>query len=108
MKLETRIYGWLLRAYPKEFRLDFETEMLQVFRVQLEVAKLERQVFSFWLHTLKDTLFSIIREHTQKRRFAKKQGLLKFGVSLVLETRVLRICLCVTKNCYFKTKHDLT
>ena len=61
-------YKLLLRAYPKDFRLEFETELLQVFRLQHHQAKLENRIFAFWFRTLNDTLSSIIREHSQKRR----------------------------------------
>ena len=61
-------YKLLLRVYPKDFRLEFETEMLQVFRIQLERAQLEKRVFSFWFCTFKDTFVSAVRERIQKRR----------------------------------------
>jgi hypothetical protein len=34
MKLELWVYKLLLQAYPKDFKLEFETEMLQVFKLQ--------------------------------------------------------------------------
>ena len=62
MKLETRIYGWLLRVYPKDFRQNFETEMLQVFRLSHENAQLERWTLMFWVVTVFDCLSSATRE----------------------------------------------
>jgi Clp amino terminal domain, pathogenicity island component len=61
-------YKFLLRAYPKDFRLEFESEMLQVFRLQHKAAKLERRMLSFWFCTVKDIVFGAIREHIQKQR----------------------------------------
>jgi hypothetical protein len=68
MKLEIRIYGWLLKAYPTSFRLEFETEMLQVFKLQNMQARLEKRLLSFWFSVVKDIFLSAIREHTRKRR----------------------------------------
>ncbi len=61
-------YRFLLRAYPKDFRLEFETEMLQVFKPQLEDAKLEKRIFSFWFRTVTDTFISAFREHQKKKK----------------------------------------
>ena len=55
-------YKFLLRAYPKEFRLEFEAEMLQVFRIQLEHAQLEKRAFLFWVSTVFDCLRGAARE----------------------------------------------
>jgi Clp amino terminal domain, pathogenicity island component len=68
MKLELWIYRLLLQAYPKDFRLDFGEEMLQVFRLEHKAAKLEKRMLSFWFCTVKDIVFGAIREHIQKQR----------------------------------------
>ncbi len=62
MKLETRIYGWLLKAYPKAFRLEFETEMLQVFRLEIKNVQLEKRALLFWIATVFDCLRGVARE----------------------------------------------
>jgi hypothetical protein len=67
MKLEIRIYGWLLKAYPTSFRLEFETEMLQVFKLQNMQARLEKRLLSFWLSTVFDWISSVAHQ-----RFLRK------------------------------------
>ena len=67
MKLETRIYGWLLRVYPKDFRLEFGQEMAQVFRLDLEKAKLEKRTLMFWISTVFDCLYGATREWLFRR-----------------------------------------
>ena len=62
MKLETHIYGWLLQAYPKDFRLEFSQELQQVFRLELENAHLERKTLMFWISTVFDCLSNATRE----------------------------------------------
>ncbi len=42
MKLELWVYKLMLQAYPKDFRLEFGHEMLQVFKLQFEAAKLAK------------------------------------------------------------------
>lgn len=61
-------YKFLLRVYPKDFRLEFETEMLQVFRLEHKAAKLERRIISFWFCTVMDTFSSVLREHQKRRK----------------------------------------
>ena len=67
MKLELWVYRLLLQAYPKDFRLEFENEMLQVFRSQLKDAKLEKKLPAFWLKTVFDCIFSAVHQ-----RFSRK------------------------------------
>ena len=67
MKLETHIYGWLLQAYPKDFRLEFGQELQQVFRLELKNAHLERKTLMFWISTVFDCLLGAARE-----RFSRK------------------------------------
>lgn len=62
MKLELWVYKMLLQAYPKDFRLEFETEMLQVFRLQIEDAKLEQRTLMFWVSVLMDCVCNATRE----------------------------------------------
>ncbi len=62
-----RIYRWLLRAYPADFRSEYSAEMAQVFR---ERCRAERQrgalrLIEFWLHTLFDLLVTARVEHAE-------------------------------------------
>jgi hypothetical protein len=62
MKLELWVYKWLLQAYPKEFRLEFGHEMLQVFKLELKHAKLERRTLMFWVSAFIDCVWGGTRE----------------------------------------------
>lgn len=67
MKLELWAYKILLQAYPKDFRLKFGHEMLQIFHLQLEDAKLERRTLMFWVSALMDCIFGATREQFFRR-----------------------------------------
>jgi hypothetical protein len=67
MKLELWIYRLMLQAYPKDFRLDFGHEMLQVFKLELKHAKLERRTLMFWVSALADCVFGATREQFFRR-----------------------------------------
>jgi hypothetical protein len=62
MKLELWVYRLLLQAYPKDFRLEFKHEMLQVFRLEFENAKLEKRTLMFWVSVLMDCFCGATRE----------------------------------------------
>lgn len=83
MKLELWVYKLLLQAYPKDFRLEFGHEMLQVFRLQFEDAKLEKRILTFWFRTVKDIFLSAFRERTQKQRKSNMVIRYDFGAQLV-------------------------
>lgn len=66
MKIVYRIYGWLLFAYPPEFRRRFGGEMRQVFRdccrgYCSEGAR-TRKLAGFWLRTLLDLILTAAEE----------------------------------------------
>ncbi len=67
MKLELWVYRLMLQAYPKDFRLEFGHEMLQVFKLKLKHAKLEKQLPAFWLNTVFDCILSAVHQ-----RFLRK------------------------------------
>lgn len=62
MKLEHWFYKLLLRAYPKDFRLEFGHEMMQIFQLELRDAKLERRTLMFWISAFVDCLCGATRE----------------------------------------------
>ncbi len=82
MKLELWVYKLMLQAYPKDFKLEFGNEMLQVFKPQLEDAKLEKRMISFWLYTVKDILLGAFCEHTQRQRKSNMVIRYDFGARL--------------------------
>jgi hypothetical protein len=62
MNLSTRVYGLLLLAYPPEFRREFGSQMLQVFRDSYRAEALNGSVPSFWLRTLIDLVSTAAKE----------------------------------------------
>ena len=66
MKISYRIYGWLLFAYPPEFRLRFGSEMLQVFRDCCREEARTRTLPGFWLRTLLDLILTAAKERTDR------------------------------------------
>jgi len=62
MNLSTRVYGFLLLAYPAEFRREFGSEMLQVFRDSYRAEARNGSVPSFWWRTLLDLVSTAAKE----------------------------------------------
>lgn len=68
MKLRTRIFRFLLRAYPKDFRIDYGTQLEQVFRQDYEDEARHGRVAGIarlWWETIVDILRTAPREHLQ-------------------------------------------
>jgi putative ABC transport system permease protein len=68
MKLRTRIFRFLLRAYPKDFRLDYGKQLEQVFRRDYEDEARQRGVAGtarLWWETTVDIFRTAPREHLQ-------------------------------------------
>jgi hypothetical protein len=63
MNISSRLYGLLLLAYPQEFRREFGTQMLQVFRDGYRAEARSGSVPSFWLRTLLDLVLTAVKEH---------------------------------------------
>ena len=63
MKISYRIYGWLLFAYPPEFRRRFGGEMLQTFRDCCRDEARRRTLAGLWLRTLLDLILTAAKEH---------------------------------------------
>ena len=66
MKISYRIYGWLLLAYPPEFRRRFGDEMLQVFRDCSRDEARTRTLAVFWLRTVLDLILTAAKERTDR------------------------------------------
>ena len=66
-----RLYRFLLKAYPAEFRREFEEKLVQLFLDQHRDATgggSRSAPLGFWVHTLKDTTRSVGREHLEQLR----------------------------------------
>jgi predicted permease len=72
MKTSERIYRWLLRLYPRDFREEYGHEMSLLFRDRATGG-----VFRLWLQVLGDLMFHAPREHwnatKQDLRYAFRQ-----------------------------------
>jgi len=65
-----RVYRSLLVAYPKKFREQYETQMIQVFRDSFREAYQDHGVpgvIDLWLHTLFDLVFTALNERISER-----------------------------------------
>ena len=65
MNLSIRLYGWLLFAYPPEFRRVFGDQMLQVFRDSYRAEARNGSLPSFWLRTLVDLVLTVAKERKE-------------------------------------------
>ena len=63
MNVSIRLYGWLLLAYPREFRQAFGDQMVQVFRDCYRSEAMRGSVPNFWLRTLLDLVLTAAKEH---------------------------------------------
>lgn len=72
MKISERLYRWLLRFYPREFRDEYGDEMSLVFRDRTAEGRIR-----LWLQVLGDVIFHAPQEHwsttKQDLRFAFRQ-----------------------------------
>lgn len=62
MNVSLRLYGWLLLAYPPEFRRTFGDQMLQVFRDCYRAEASSGSLASFWWRTLLDLVLTAAKE----------------------------------------------
>ena len=72
MNISSRLYAWLLLAYPAEFRRRFGSEMLQVFRDCYRAESRAGSVSIFWFRTLSDLAFTAAKERADS---SAKKGL---------------------------------
>jgi hypothetical protein len=66
-----RVYRWLLRLYPAEFRARFSDEMVQLFSDQFRDARARGApagAARTWLRTLRDLVVTAASEHARKDR----------------------------------------
>jgi hypothetical protein len=64
LNISYRFYGWLLLAYPPEFRQDFGDQMLQVFRDCYRAEASNGSLTRFWLRMLLDLILTAAKERT--------------------------------------------
>lgn len=62
LNISSRLYGWLILAYPLEFRREFGNEMLQVFRDSYRAAARGGSLPGFWFRTLWDLVVTAAKE----------------------------------------------
>jgi len=68
MNISCKLYGFLLLAYPPEFRQRFGSEMLQVFRDCYPREISRRSLPGFWLWTLFDLVVTAAQERANRWR----------------------------------------
>ena len=66
LNISAKLYGWLLFAYPPDFRNEFGGEMRQVFRDCYRAEARRGSLPSFWLRTLFDLVITAAKERTDK------------------------------------------
>lgn len=66
LNISTRLYGWLLLAYPPHFRRQFGGEMRQTFRDCSYFEANRGTLARFWLRTLVDLVVTAARERSDK------------------------------------------
>lgn len=74
LQTSEKIFQWLIRLYPRDFRLQFGGEMLQTFRDRSreEVrARSGRGLTRFWAETLLDFAVTAPVEHLERRNFVR-------------------------------------
>ena len=76
MNMAYRIYGWLLFAYPPEFRRRFGREMLLVFRDCYREEARRRTRAGFYLRTLLDLILTAARERSDRTDRLGREGVL--------------------------------
>lgn len=82
VKFSVRVYQALLLAYPERFKREFGSQMVQAFRdgcVQSIRNKAIGGMIYFWMLTMLDFLFSVIKEHSQKDAEMTRSNLINFS-----------------------------
>jgi hypothetical protein len=71
-----RLYRWLIRLYPGEFRSEYGSEMVQTFRDRYreELGQGVMGVFGLWRHTLFDLVTTAPLEHIKRRQRMNAPG----------------------------------
>ena len=76
MNISCKLYGFLLLAYPPEFRQRFAREMVQVFRDSYRLETGRRSLPGFWLWTLFDLVVSAAKERSRKEDMLMNRNVL--------------------------------
>ena len=76
MNISCKLYGFLLLAYPPEFRNEFGGQMVQVFRDCYRAETRRRSLLGFWLWTLFDLIVSAAKERSRKENSIMNRNLL--------------------------------
>src|SRR6185503_11186551 len=89
MNISCKLYGFLLRAYPPQFRWRFEDEMLQVFRDSYAHETSRRSLPGFWLWTLFDLVVSAAKERKEGMLMNRNVLALLGSIALIVIAFVL-------------------
>ena len=66
LNISTWLYGWLLFAYPSQFRRQFGSQMRQTFRDCSHFESTRGTLIGFWLRTLVDLVVTAARERADR------------------------------------------
>ena len=61
--MSEKIYAWMLKLYPAQFRQEYEVSAMQLFRDRLRAERGLSRRFRFWLDVIADLVVSLPREH---------------------------------------------
>lgn len=61
--MSEKIYAWMLKLYPAQFRQKYEVPAMQLFRDRLRAERGFSRRFRFWLDVIADLVVSLPREH---------------------------------------------
>ena len=86
LKRSERIYRWLLRLYPRDFRDEYGEEMSLLFR-----ARTSEGFFRLWLQVLGDFIF-----HAPKEHWSTLKQDLRFAVRMLLRAPVFAATVIAT------------
>lgn len=75
MNISCKLYGFLLLAYPPEFRDEFGGQMVQVFRDCYRAETRRRSLLAFWSWTLFDLIVSAAKERSRKENTIMNRNL---------------------------------
>jgi len=92
-----RLYAWLVRLYPRDYRSTFGAQMLQTFKDQYrDILETEGTVkLGFWIETIVDETNNITKEHVVSLKL-KPIALGYFSVGLCLGIGVVGLRLRLT------------
>jgi len=80
VQLSSRLYGWIVRVYPRAFREEYGAQMRETFGDRARMIHRKQGLpglFVFGLNTLKDSAASLYEEHQHSRSNVMNQTQLK-------------------------------